>query len=100
MRTTSLILAEMDRVWGDDGFDGDDAGYAWLLTNYGITEEDDVRWQYILAHQMGDDLPGEIFHENAENKEMMAFVDDEEAVRMFLLELLRKYRSNTSTYTG
>jgi len=87
------ILEEMQRVWGDEGFGGSFPEYEWLLTNYGITEEEDVQWQFVLQYDM-DDMP----EEDWEDEEVMQFVEDDAAVLPFLRILLRKYRSGTATY--
>ena len=46
------VLTEMHRVWGDEGFGGTFPEYEWLLANYGITEEEDVQWQFVLQYHM------------------------------------------------
>jgi hypothetical protein len=87
------VLAEMRRVWGDDGFGGTSVEYAWLLANYGITEEDDVQWQFVFQYDI-DDMP----EEDWEDDEVMEFVEDDAAVQPFLRMLLQKYRRGSSTY--
>ncbi|WP_248740941.1 hypothetical protein [Pseudomonas sp. MWU12-2029] len=47
------ILAEMDRVWGMEGFGGEFEAYAWLKENFEISEEEDVQWQDILSDWAG-----------------------------------------------
>ena len=89
----TAIIREMDRVWGKDGLGGSWEEYEWLLTHYGITEEEDVQWQLILEHDMDELSP-----EDAEDEELMQFLNDEQAVHAFLERLLQKYRSNTITY--
>ena len=32
------IMREMERVWGETGFEGTTAEYTWLLAQYAITE--------------------------------------------------------------
>lgn len=96
MTKTELIdgvLKEMDRVWGEDGLEGDPDEYAWLLENYKITEEDDVQWQLILQYHM-EDLPGE----DMEDEDLMLFLKDDHAVIQFLQEYLQKYRSSCTCY--
>lgn len=91
MRKSELILAiiaEVERVWGEDGFDGDAGDYRWLQENYGIGEIDDVHWQLILEYDAG-----ELSEEDLEDQELMVFLDDRKAVRQFLQGLLAKYRS-------
>lgn len=92
MRRSQLITAiitEMDRIWGEDGFDGDSDDYQWLQENYGISEEDDVYWQLILEYDAGE-LP----EEDSEDQELMAFLEDKQAVCHFLQRLLKSYRNN------
>ena len=74
MRKSELILAniaEVARIWGEDGFDGDAGDYRWLQDNYGIGEMDDVHWQLILEHDAG-----ELSEEDLEDQEPMAFLDE------------------------
>lgn len=89
------VLAEMGRVWPDDSFGGSAEEYAWLLKHFGISEEEDVKWQFILQDSTGD-LP----EEDAEDPEVTDFLDDDEAVCAFLAELLEKYKSSTLSYRG
>ena len=95
MTRTELIdavLEEMNRVWGEDGLGGEQEEYAWLLENYNITEEDDVKWQLILQHCMDD-----LYDEDLEDEELMLFLEDDHAVIRFLQEFLRKYRSSSAS---
>jgi len=87
------VVAEMYKVWGEDGFDGTAAQYEWLLSNYGITEEEDVQWQLLLQHEMGD-LPDE----DREDPEVIEFVKNEAAAVEFLGKLLRKYQNSSARY--
>lgn len=90
---TDAVLEEMQRVWGDEGFGGTLSEYAWLLANYGITEEEDVQWQLVLQYDM-DDLP----EEDWKDEEVMTFVEDDEAVLPFLRMFVRKYRSGAAIF--
>ena len=93
-RIIKEVLKQMTRVWGaGEGLGGTEEEYEWLLANYGISEEEDVRWQLILQDSM-DDLP----EEDADDPEVRAFVDDEEAVQAFLEAFLARYRSSTAIY--
>ena len=86
------VMREMDRVWGTKGLHGTPDEYAWLLTHYGITAEEDSRWMDVL-YASTDRLPrGE-----PENEEVTRFLNDDQALRAFLEQLLQKYRSNTVT---
>jgi len=84
----------MDRVWGDPGLGGDADEYAWLEENYGITEGEDVKWQFVLQYFVTHDLP----EEDEEDPEVMDFLEDYEAVTDFLNSLLRKYQSGDRVY--
>lgn len=88
------IITEMDRVWGEDGFGGEDKEYEWLLENYGISEYEDVKWQLILQKTMNE-LPEDI----DDDPEMIEFLEDEQAVRAFLEEILAKYKSSSAVYS-
>ena len=48
------VMGEMERVWGEAGFEGTVTEYHWLFAHYGITEEEDVQWQLVLEHNMGE----------------------------------------------
>ena len=85
------VMAEIDRIWGPEGFGGEAEQYTWLLTYYGISEEEDLQWQLII-----DD--GEA--EAADSGLYVADLHDDAAVCAFLSNLLTKYRNNTMTYTG
>lgn len=43
------LLAEIDRVWGPEGFGGESEAYAWLKEHFGISEEEDLQWQDVLS---------------------------------------------------
>lgn len=92
------VLAEMDRVWGADGFDGEFMAYAWLAENYGITIEEDNKWGNILAHFGG--YIEEILDDHSEEEayEIMSFLEDDARVTQFLESLLLKYRSSSAVY--
>jgi hypothetical protein len=87
------ILNEMDRVWGDEGLGGEPEEYEWLLKTYSISEEEDVQWQLILQHHMGD-LPVE----DQEDEEVMSFLEDTQAVKQFLQVFLAKYKTSSAIY--
>ncbi len=88
------ILKEMARVWGDDeGLGGTPDEYEWLLGNYRISEEEDVKWQLLLQESMND-LP----EEDADDPEVREFLDDEEATHTFLKGFLEKYKSSNAIY--
>jgi len=78
------VMAEMSRVWGQEGLGGEKREYEWLLQTYGITEEEDVQWQLILQDDM-DDLP----EEDLEDGELMTFLADQPAVVTFLISVYR-----------
>jgi hypothetical protein len=88
------VLDEMDRVWGDKGLGGEPEEYAWLLTHYNVTEEEEVQWQLILQDHMGD-LPVE----DQEDEEVMLFLENNDAVISFLQAYLSKYKSASTIYS-
>lgn len=87
------IMAEINRIWGEPGFGGDAAQYAWLERTYGVTEAEDVRWIEILDH-WGEDSP----EEDLADEELMALLEDDGEVIPFLTGLLAKYRSADVRY--
>lgn len=89
----NALFERMDWVWGEEGFDGEAHEYDWLLANYGITEEEDVMWMLILQHGMDDLEP-----EDRDDKELMAFLEDEPSVVGFLEAFLQKYRASDQVY--
>jgi hypothetical protein len=87
------IKLEMDRVWGDEGFDGNIEEYEWLQHHYGISEDEDVQWLNILNYQMD-----ELEDDDIEDEEKMQFLESDDAVCKFLTVLLQKYKRNTIAY--
>jgi len=94
------VLAEMDRVWGPEGFGGEFEAYAWLKANFGISEEEDLQWQDVLSDWAGtlDDDTADL--EEDEKEHVKAFLRDGPAVITFLETLLKRYRSSDATYPG
>jgi len=92
------VLAEMKRVWGANGFGGEVEAYAWLKTNFGISEEDDVQWQDVLS-DWGGTLDEDTADLDEDEKEQVeAFLQDDSAVTAFLETLLHRYKSSVATY--
>jgi hypothetical protein len=88
------ILEEVARVWGDDdGLIGEPAEYAWLLENYGITEDEDYHWHLLLQDNMG-----ELSEEDSADPDNQEFLEDEDAVHDFLKMFLEKYQSSDAVY--
>lgn len=87
------IFERMDAVWGEEGFDGTQQEYDWLLANYGITDEEDVMWMLILQHGMDDLEP-----EDRDDEELMTFLENEQSVVEFLEHFLQKYQSSDKVY--
>lgn len=88
------IRHEIYRVWGEEGLDSAPEAYEWLLKNYNISEEEDVKWQLILEHHT-DDLPVE----DQNDKEVMDFLENTHEVNKFLHVFLAKYKASSSIYT-
>jgi transcriptional regulator with XRE-family HTH domain len=91
------IVVEMERVWGPEtqGFDGTTEQYTWLKQHYGISEEDDVQWQFILQDSW-DEEPDDLDDDDGEMREFLA---SPHAIVGHLNFLLERYRSNTVSYT-
>jgi len=94
------ILAEMDRVWGAEGFGGELEAYVWLKENFEISEEEDVKWQDILSDWAGtlDEDIADLGKD--EIKKVKAFLQDDSTVTAFLETLLQRYKSSDLTYYG
>lgn len=94
------VLAEMDRVWGSEGFGGEFEAYAWLKEHFGISEDEDVKWQDVLSDWAGSlDVDLEDLDET-EKERVIAFLQDDSAVTTFLEALLQRYKSSAVTYPG
>lgn len=94
------VLAEMNRVWGPEGFGGEFEAYAWLKEHFGISEEEDVQWQDVLSDWAGSlDVDLEDLDEVEKNR-VIAFLQDDSAVMTFLETLLQRYKSSSTTYPG
>ena len=94
------VLAEMNRVWGPEGFGGEFEAYAWLKEHFGISKEEDVQWQDVLSDWAGSlDVDLEDLDE-VEKKRVIAFLQDDSAVMTFLETLLQRYKSSSTTYPG
>ncbi len=92
-RLIEAVLYEMQRVWGEDGLNGEPDAYAWLAEQYQITEEEDVQWQLILEYEYGD-----LSDDDLSDQEVMDFVEDDNTVVEFLKRILSKYKSSDATY--
>ena len=92
------VLAEMDRVWGPDGFGGELEAYGWLQEHFGITEEEDVQWQDVLSDWAGTLAEDTADLSEDEKKQVMAFLQDDSVVTVFLESLLQRYKSADVTY--
>lgn len=92
------VLAEMERVWGPEGFGGELEAYAWLKASFGISEEEDLQWQDVLSDWAGtlDEDTADL--EEDEKEQVKAFLQDDPAVITFLETLLQRYRSSDATY--
>jgi hypothetical protein len=89
------ILQEMDRVWGKEGLHGEPEEYVWLKEHYGITEEDDVRWQLTIQHHF-EELP----EEDQADEDVMRFLNDEGGLKKFLKSFLDRYQANSISYSA
>ncbi|WLG83710.1 hypothetical protein PSH97_21805 [Pseudomonas cucumis] len=94
------VLAEMDRVWGPEGFGGEFEAYAWLKEHFGISEDEDVKWQNVLSDWAGS-LDGDLEDlDETEKERVIAFLQDDSAVTTFLEALLQRYKSSAVIYPG
>jgi hypothetical protein len=91
-----LIVDELQRVWPGERFEGTDDQYAWLYAHYGITEQDDVKWQSALAAWMDEDPDLDLA--DPADRELMAFLSDEEAMQSFLVQLREQYRRGSAVW--
>jgi hypothetical protein len=87
------VIAEMSRVWGEDGLGGEKCEYEWLVQKYGITEEEDVLWQLILQDDKDD-----LTEEDLDDEELMTFLAEEPTVLAFFDVLFRKYQKHSAVY--
>lgn len=97
-RLIDRIIAEQERIWPDDlghDFDGTFERYVWFEAHYGVNEGDDNRWRDILAHQRGKYIEVLTVEERAE---IMQFLNDDDAVRAFLVALLDMHQHGTAVY--
>ena len=94
-----LIIVEIERIFGEDGFDGDAHQYEWLLVNCSLTEEDDVQWQQICEWERGEFGEG-MDYDDVELAEREAFLENEATVIAFLERMLTQYRTATTAYTS
>jgi hypothetical protein len=92
------IIAEMERVWGAEGLNGDMDEYAWLATHYNITEEEDVKWQFVREQDLPEEDREDLDPDDPDDARFIAFLNDPGAVVAFLETLLQKYRSNIVSY--
>jgi hypothetical protein len=90
------IVAELTRVWPGDCFEGTDDQYAWLYAHYGITEDDDVKWQCALADWMDEDP--DLDRTDPADRELMAFLADERAMQSFLFRLREQYHQGSAVW--
>jgi len=93
-----LVLTEMTRVWGPEGFGGEFEGYSWLQEHFGISEEEDVQWQDVLSDWAGTLDADTSDLEEDEKLQVTNFLQDDTAVNAFLESLLQRYRSSDVTY--
>lgn len=86
------ILEQMGRVWGPEGMDGSPAEYAWLVAACGVSEEDDLRWQYVFDDDRSVEMSGSLDSEDEWVLEMLHFLSDEATVCEFLSRVLGLYK--------
>lgn len=86
------VVTEIQRIFPDD-IQGYPEEYQWLEENYGVTEEDDVKWIDIINYSCEDydDC-------NLDDEDNRAFLESDTAVCEYLTKLLQKYQGNTVSY--
>ena len=92
------IMAEMERVWGPEGLQGTQEEYAWLQQHYGISEADDVRWQYILQDSMDDLTEDDLSEDDPDDEELIDLLAHPGGIIATLNALLLLYRRNSISY--
>ena len=90
------IVDELQRIWLGDCFEGAKDQYAWLYEHYGTPEQDDVKWQCALSAWMDEDPDLELA--NPADRELIAFLSDEEAMQSFLAQLREQYRRGNAVW--
>ena len=112
LRLVDAIEQEIERVWGGFGpyknyvrsaiaiadarhFPGDAESYAWLELQSGITEGEDVQWQFIF--EKWHDLLS-VDEDDGEEQDLLEFLNDDVAVHELLESFLERYRSITTSY--
>ena len=90
------IVDELQRIWPGDCFEGANDQYAWLYEHYGISEQDDVKWQCALSAWMDEDPDLELA--DPADRELIAFLSDEEAMQSFLAQLREQYHRGNAVW--
>src|SRR5258708_16303372 len=88
------IVAELTRVGPGDCFEGTDDQYTWLYEHYGITEDDDLKWQCALADWMDEDP--DLDRTDPADRELIAFLADERAMQSFLFRLRAQHHQGSA----
>jgi hypothetical protein len=90
------IILNIERIFGDNGFGETDREYKWLLETYGVTESEDNSWIDIIDVEAFEELDPD----SQDEAEIIRFLNDPIAVKDFLANLVRKYRSSAAVYRG
>ncbi len=75
--------------------EGTQEEYAWLKQHYGISEDDDVNWQFILQDSTDDLTEDELSEDDPDDEEMIDLLTHPGDIIATLNTLLLRYRSNT-----
>ena len=87
------IQREENRVWGPDGFRGEERELRWLQAHYGISAGDDQVWVRIQQYEYD-----ELSLADTMDETLMRSLEDTFSVILFLEKLLRKYQSSTDVF--
>lgn len=87
-------------IFGPEGLEGTFEEYEWLMENYSVSEEDDVKWVDLLHYYNGDldENPSIATLSDEERAEVMRFVSDKEAHLPFLFEIVHKYDASRKRF--
>ena len=75
---------------------GSNESYEWLFDNFGVTADDDARWQHVIDDESAEALNPH----DTDDAATIAFLKDENALIAFLEGLLEKYQSSELVYPG
>jgi len=90
------IVDEVQRIWPGNCFEGSNDQHSWLYEHDGIPEQDDVKWQCALSVWMDEDP--DLERADPADRELIAFLSDEEAMQAFLVQLREQCRRGNAVW--